>query len=239
MEVKKTTKKKTSTTPIAKNVKGSGIVRPKATKPAPAKLRSRRKVIAGKPSTVDALKVTHVTLPVSLPHVLNNEIITGISGGHSEREGVVDDDQTDDRRDFDDRERDYDARRMARRKRHLRMIYMIRAIMFLALLGAPFFAWKYFYSQSHKVASEQKEISSLLDQVASVVDVPMGGKPQIFRVTDPEKLATEGTAFSGLSIGDRIIYYQETNTVVVYSEEKKKIIAVTRIIDNDPVAQVK
>lgn len=108
----------------------------------------------------------------------------------------------------------------------------LRRGLVLAVLAVPLLVVGYIYSTTHKLRTEQNEVQSILAQVASAVAVPAGATPQVFVVSDPEKLNEQGGIFAGLKAGDRILYYGEIKTVVVYSMEKKKIIAVSRMPDS-------
>lgn len=80
-----------------------------------------------------------------------------------------------------------------------------------------------------------KEVTALIAEVQTLIDLPSDETPTIATVTDREKLQQE-SFFRNAQNGDKVLMYTRAQKVILYRPAEKRIIEVGAINVREPAA---
>ncbi|HMS25076.1 MAG TPA: hypothetical protein PKB15_05245 [Acidimicrobiia bacterium] len=116
-----------------------------------------------------------------------------------------------------------------RKKRFSFIIIMMAVLAFIALGGAVFSFLQLQDAEKDakknpKVA-EKQQVSSIVNKVKKLIDVPKNETPSIVNVEDATKLKSQ-SFFTNVKNGDTILLYTKAKKAIIYRESTNKIINV-------------
>lgn len=79
--------------------------------------------------------------------------------------------------------------------------------------------------------SASTEISQLVDQVGTLMQLPTGEQPAIATVTDLSQLQNQ-PFFANAQVGDKVLIYQAAKEAILYRPSTNKIIEVAPVTDD-------
>ncbi|MBI4114539.1 MAG: hypothetical protein HY445_01705 [Candidatus Niyogibacteria bacterium] len=108
---------------------------------------------------------------------------------------------------------------------------VIPFLILIALVIAGFGTAAYFYSAFNNVRENpqqiaQEEAAEVMGRVSELMILPGDEDPNIFTVTDPERLRAEQAFFKDVSFGDRLIIYTNNQRAILYNPTAHKIVNV-------------
>ena len=88
---------------------------------------------------------------------------------------------------------------------------------------------RYTKTEEYRTKKNNKEIASLIEKVNKIYILPVGN-PAIFSVTNPETLVSQMPFFTGSVKGDKLLYYSELGTAIIYSPSRNKVVNVGPVV---------
>src|ERR1035437_7789654 len=112
-------------------------------------------------------------------------------------------------------------------------LWLIVIVVILVIAALPSY---YYYNQYHKAqlllqnpkASATAEVTSLVDKVGKLMELPSSETPTIATVSDVTKLAGQAF-FANAKNGDKVLIFTQTKEAILYRESINKIIQVAPV----------
>ncbi len=113
-------------------------------------------------------------------------------------------------------------------------VVMVLTMLFLIAVSVAGYFY-YQYQNAKPGVADAKEIKQLTETIGAVMLLPEGEEPTLATVTDREKLA-EQPFFQKAENGDKVLIYTNNGRAILYRPSTGKIVDVTTVNVNQPVA---
>lgn len=114
-----------------------------------------------------------------------------------------------------------------------RRIFLISSLIGLLTIGVVGY---FLFSQTPEERAE-KEMNTLLADVASLMILPQSEMPLIYTIDDPELLRLQQPFFTDALAGDKLLVYPVAVKAVIYSPERNLIVNVGTIATDRDIQQ--
>lgn len=114
-----------------------------------------------------------------------------------------------------------------------RRIFLISSLIVLLTIGVVGY---FLFSQTPEERAE-KEMNTLLADVASLMILPQSEMPLIYTIDDPELLRLQQPFFTDALAGDKLLVYPVAVKAVIYSPERNLIVNVGTIATDRDIQQ--